>query len=134
MMSVQRLPENQLTARTRLMQEAADKIGAGDRFSLVPQAVTFDPDWHYGLDDPHDARHSKRWVNDQGVEQGTCTHCGNCDIGCPTQAKNTLDLNYLARAEQLGAEVRALHQVRCITPERTVRLIAATVSCSARPR
>jgi cholesterol oxidase len=117
MMSVQRLPENQFTARTRLMQEAAGKIGAADRFSLVPQAVTFDPDWHYGLDDPHDARHSKRWVNDQGVAQGTCTHCGNCDIGCPTQAKNTLDLNYLARAEQLGAEVRALHQVRCITPE-----------------
>jgi cholesterol oxidase len=117
MLSVRCLPENQLTPRTRLMQEAAAAIGAADRFTLVPQAVAFDPQWHYGLDNPHDARHSRRWVNAQGVEQGTCIHCGNCDIGCPTQAKNTLDLNYLARAEQLGAEVRALHQVRCITPE-----------------
>jgi cholesterol oxidase len=119
MLQVQTLPANQLTARTRLMQEAAGKIGAAERFSLVPQAVTFNPDWHYGLNNPHDTSQSRRWVNAQGVEQGTCTHCGNCDIGCPTQAKNTLDLNYLARAEQLGAEVRALHQVRCITPEGT---------------
>ncbi|MFN3713073.1 MAG: GMC oxidoreductase [Alcanivoracaceae bacterium] len=116
MLVVRSLPENQLTARTRLMQEAAAAIGAADRFQLVPQAVAFDPQWHYGLDSPHDRRHSRRWVNDQGVEQGTCIHCGNCDIGCPTLAKNSLDLNYLARAEQLGAEVRALHQVRCITP------------------
>ena len=43
-------------------------------------------------------------------------HCGNCDIGCPVQAKNTLDLNYLARAEQLGAEIRPLQQVRWIRP------------------
>src|SRR5690606_39095177 len=49
-------------------------------------------------------------------QQGTCVHCGNCDIGCPVQAKNTLDLNYLAAAEDLGVDVRPLHQVRCITP------------------
>ena len=116
MMAVQRLPDNQLTARTRLMREAAEKIGAGERFTLVPQAVAFNPDWHYGLDNPHDLSQSRSWVNDQGVTQGTCIHCGHCDIGCPTQAKNTLDLNYLALAEQLGAEVRALHQVRCIAP------------------
>lgn len=117
MLAVQTLPENQLTARTRLMQEAATRVGAGERFRLVPQAVAFNPEWHYGLKDPHDVKHSRPWINDQGVTQGTCVHCGNCDIGCPTQAKNTLDLNYLARAEQLGAEIRALHQVRCIARE-----------------
>lgn len=116
MMAVQTLPENQLTPRTRLMQEAASRIGAADRFSLVPQAVAFDPQWHYGLDRPHDIRHSKTWTNAQGRSQGTCIHCGNCDIGCPVQAKNTLDLNCLADAERHGAQIRALHQVRCITP------------------
>jgi cholesterol oxidase len=50
------------------------------------------------------------------VRQGTCIHCGNCDIGCPVQAKNTLDLNYLAAAEQQGAEIRPLHLVRRLLP------------------
>jgi cholesterol oxidase len=49
--------------------------------------------------------------------QGTCVHCGNCVIGCQVKAKNTLDLNYIPRAEKHGAEVRPLHLVRYIEPE-----------------
>ncbi|KAF0809191.1 cholesterol oxidase [Alcanivorax sp. S71-1-4] len=116
MMNVQPLPVNQYTPRTRLMRDAAESIGAGERFRVLPQAVTFDPDWHDQLPQPFDYGHSRAWTNDQGRQQGTCVHCGNCDIGCPVQAKNTLDLNYLAAAEDLGVDVRPLHQVRCITP------------------
>jgi cholesterol oxidase len=79
-------------------------------------AVTFDKNWHYGLPDPHDPRHSRKFVNDQGQEQGTCIHLGNCVIGCDVKAKNTLDLNYIPRAEQHGAEVRPLHLVTRIEP------------------
>jgi cholesterol oxidase len=32
-------------------------------------------------------------------------------VGCPTKAKNTLDVNYLAVARDHGADVRPLHQV-----------------------
>jgi cholesterol oxidase len=60
---------------------------------------------------------SKTFVNAEGREQGTCVHLGNCDIGCDVNARNTLDLNYLARAEAKGAEVRALHLVRAIAPD-----------------
>lgn len=116
MMNVQLLPENQLTARTKLMRDAAAAVGAEDRFRRVPLAVTFDPTWHYGMPQPFDHAHSRPWINAQGQQQGTCIHCGNCDIGCPVLAKNTLDLNYLAEAEQLGAEIRPLHHVRCIEP------------------
>ena len=42
---------------------------------------------------------AERFVNAQGVEQGTCVHLANCDIGCDVDAKNTLDRNYLALAE-----------------------------------
>ena len=59
-------------------------------------------------DDPYDYRHSKSWVNAQGKQQGTCTHCGNCDLGCRS-GQNTLDLNYLAAAESAGAEIRLHH-------------------------
>lgn len=116
MMNVQLLPENQLTARTQLMRDAAAAVGAADRFRRVPLAVTFDPGWHYGLAQPFDHARSRTWINAQGQQQGTCIHCGNCDIGCPVLAKNTLDLNYLADAERLGAEIRPLHHVRCIEP------------------
>jgi cholesterol oxidase len=51
-----------------------------------------------------------------GQQQGTCIHLGNCDIGCDVRAKNALDVNYIPRAEQRGAEVRPLHLVRYIEP------------------
>ncbi|MEX2446350.1 MAG: GMC family oxidoreductase, partial [Dehalococcoidia bacterium] len=53
---------------------------------------------------------------EHGQEQGTCIHLGNCDIGCDVLAKNTLDLNYLARAEAHGTEVRPLHLVGKVEP------------------
>lgn len=116
MLTPQHLPRSQWTPRTLLMQEAAEKTGNAARFSTVPQAVAFSSSWHHGLDQPHSAVHSQPWVNAFGKQQGTCVHCGNCDTGCAVQAKNTLDLNYLAVAEQHGAEVRALHHVRNIAP------------------
>lgn len=111
------LPENQWTRRTRLMKEAAERLGEGHRFRTVPQAITFDPGWTYEQEDPFAPARSKTWTNAFGMQQGTCIHCGNCDIGCAVQAKNTLDLNYIPRAERHGAEVRALHHVRNIAPQ-----------------
>ena len=116
MLGVQELPDNQLTARFNLMKEAAQKCGWGDRFRKLPLAVSFDPNF-----DPEKAPargdvHSKTFTNIHGVEQGTCVHCGNCDIGCQVKAKNTLDLNYLAVAEQHHAEIRPLHVVTKLEP------------------
>jgi len=44
-------------------------------------------------------------------------HLGNCDIGCDVRAKNSLDVNYIPRAEQHGADLRPLHVVRYIEPQ-----------------
>ena len=118
MLNVQTLPQNQLTERYKLMKEAAEKLGYGERFRDLPLAVTFNPEWNYGLPDPFNDRHSKTWTNAQGQQQGTCVHCGNCDIGCQVKAKNTLDLNYLPWAEKHGAEVRPLHLVYNISQDR----------------
>jgi cholesterol oxidase len=49
-----------------------------------------------------------------GVFQLPCDYSGNCLIGCATQAKNTLDVNYLALAERHRAEVQPLHRVDVI--------------------
>ncbi|GAB2889359.1 GMC family oxidoreductase [Paralcaligenes sp. KSB-10] len=119
MLDVQELPEAQWSEHTRLMQESAQKCGWGDRFHTVPLAVSFDREWRYDLADAHADHHSRKFINAQGKLQGTCVHCGNCDIGCQVSAKNTLDLNYLALAESKGAEIWPLHLVCSLEPEGT---------------
>lgn len=112
MMAVQEIPQGQLTNRYKMLQRGAEAIGHSDRFKSMPLALSFDPDWNYDLPKPLDHSHSKPFVNEQGQEQGTCIHLGNCDIGCDVKAKNTLEYNYIPQAEQHGAEVRSLHIVR----------------------
>jgi cholesterol oxidase len=116
MLAAVRLPAAQWTERTRLMRLAAERTGLAERFDTLDLAVSFDDAWSYDLPDPHSSTHAKSFVNAHGKVQGTCVHLGNCDIGCDVNARNTLDLNYLARAEMLGAEVCPLRLVRGITP------------------
>jgi cholesterol oxidase len=111
------VPASQVPERLRLVQRAAAALGYESRFRPMPVAITFDDQWTYDRTTPFDAKHSRTWVNEHGKEQGTCVHCGNCYLGCQVKARNTLDLNYLARAEALGAEIRPLHLVRTLTPE-----------------
>lgn len=51
-----------------------------------------------------------------GVQQQRCQNLGRCDSGCPIHAKNTVDITYIARAEQFGAEVHTLHEVLRLDP------------------
>ena len=118
MMNVQPVPRGQWPARTSLMHEAATATGQADRFRPLELAVNFDPGWDPGRRSAgYDPARSRRFTNAEGIEQGTCVHLGECDIGCPVLARNTLDLNYLPRAEHHGAEVRPLHVVRAIERE-----------------
>ena len=117
-LDVQTIPDNQLTKRFLLMKEGARALGHSDRFQKLPLAVTFDKNWSPDLEDPFNDKHSKKYTNAQGQEQGTCVHCGNCIIGCQVKAKNTLDLNYIPLAQKHGAEVRPLHVVRYIEPDK----------------
>ncbi len=115
-MDLQVIPDGQLTQRFVLAREAARNLGYEDRFSKAPLAVSFSEDWNYQLEDPFNPKHSRQFTNAHGQRQGTCIHLGNCDIGCDVRAKNSLDVNYIPRAEQRGAEVRPLHLVRFIEP------------------
>lgn len=40
-----------------------------------------------------------------GAPQQGCQNLGRCDIGCPIDAKNTVELTWIRRAEQFGAQV-----------------------------
>ncbi|HEX5726885.1 MAG TPA: GMC oxidoreductase [Longimicrobiaceae bacterium] len=117
MLNVQQLPDNQLTARYQLVKEGAEAIGDGDRFGKLDIAVTFSEQYPRTPEDPFDNSNTFPWVNAFGRHQGTCVHCGNCDVGCQVLAKNTLDLNYLAAAQQAGAAIQAMTQVSHVAPE-----------------
>jgi cholesterol oxidase len=95
--------------RTELFQTVARKIGRDS--SLVDINVFFGNDFANPLEPGVQEK------NRYGALQASCTYCGECDVGCNYQAKNTLDLNYLYRAESsYGAEIRTEHFVDRIVP------------------
>eukprot|EP01018_Ginkgo_biloba_P020085 Gb_39397 [translate_table: standard] len=56
----------------------------------------------------------KQGKNQAGLDQNACTACGNCIAGCPYNAKNSTDKNYIALAA--GCEVKTECQVRFVVP------------------
>jgi cholesterol oxidase len=110
------LPDNQLSPHFKLFRQAADNANYTNRFFKPPLAISFSSTFSYDKPDPFSDKNSVPFVNKQGVTQGTCVHCGNCDIGCQVHAKNTLDLNYIPLAKQNGAEVWPLHVAQKIEP------------------
>ena len=118
MLELCHVPEGQRSERAKLLREGARNNRWDARFHPVPVAVRFDPDLTYESSQRPDPQWSLREQNRHGAWQGTCAQLGNCDIGCDVGAKNTLDKNYLFRAEQHhGATIWPRRLVRCITPE-----------------
>jgi cholesterol oxidase len=61
-----------------------------------------------------DPARPQRVINAAGVAQSTCNYCGECVLGCPSMAKTTLDLTYVAVALRAGAQLRPLSEVVAI--------------------
>lgn len=88
-------------ARTIVLEDLAERMGVRRATTRPNLAVRFDS--------------SDAWkLNQHGIGQRGCTFTGECVLGCNRSAKNSLDHNYLAVAEQngatavTGAEVRRL--------------------------
>jgi choline dehydrogenase-like flavoprotein len=105
MLRVSAVPQK--LAKTLQLQRAADHIPntpAGHWFR-TPLAVNFERDG----------------PNDYGPEQHPCDMRGECWMGCARLAKNTLDMNYLARAEagSPAPDIRTLAEVISIEHDGT---------------
>jgi cholesterol oxidase len=103
------------TPKTLAMETAARALGLS--ITRPPIAVTFSrtpgsaPGRNQVLEPaPYGSVHG------DGTVRTTCTLSGECDIGCNTGAKNTLDHNYLSAAKAAGADIRTFHDVRGIRP------------------
>ncbi|WP_028272501.1 GMC oxidoreductase [Arthrobacter sp. UNC362MFTsu5.1] len=103
------------TPKTLAMETAARALGLS--ITRPPIAVTF-------AASPGEAPARNRAlapapygsIHGDGTVRTTCTLSGECDIGCNTGAKNTLDHNYLSAAKAAGADIRTHHDVRGIRP------------------
>jgi cholesterol oxidase len=99
------------TPKTIAMKEAAEALEL--EWQLPKLAVTFgnpDEDPAPGEPIPKDP------IGLYDGTRSTCRLCGECDIGCNYGSKNTLDYNYLPKAQHEGAELRTLAEVRRIEP------------------
>ncbi len=56
------------------------------------------------------------FFNGEGPDRKGCDYCGRCMTGCPNNAKNTLDKNYLYLAQKKGLEILANNYVTDVKP------------------
>ncbi|SFI26015.1 MULTISPECIES: GMC oxidoreductase [Microbacterium] len=100
------------TAKTVAFERAAVDIGMPA--FRPPLAVTFARPGE--APEPGAELPTPAYGNLHGHRRVTCTLCAECDVGCNTGAKNSLDHTYLSAARHHGAEIRTLHEVRGIRP------------------
>jgi cholesterol oxidase len=118
--------------KTLAMKEAAAELKAKckdskDTIEWIPLnlAVSFKQRHAGGPNAPHDSNNppvtgepiEERWgTNYHGKTRYTCVNCGECDFGCNTGSKNTLDYTYITAAKHQGADIRTLCEVKSFAP------------------
>ena len=91
-----------LTAADDVLKAVADDLGVSHTFHPTEVGVFFGepgktvPDPYFG---------------GVGPDRAGCTFCAQCMTGCPNNAKNTLDRNYLYLAERAGAQIHPMTTV-----------------------
>ena len=89
------------------LRNVASKMGIKNSFEAPNVAVYFGKP-NEETQDPY--------FNGKGPSRSGCTYCGQCMTGCPNNAKNTLDKNYLFLAQKLGAKIIAEKTVKKVKP------------------
>ncbi|MEQ5833698.1 GMC family oxidoreductase [Marinobacter sp. NFXS9] len=93
------------------LRDMARVAGVEDSFYYTDVGVFFGDD-----NDAQGTEYPDPYFDGEGPARNSCIACGGCMVGCPYNAKNTLDKNYLYLAERRGAEVRAETQVVDVKP------------------
>ncbi|WAR43158.1 GMC oxidoreductase [Methylomonas rapida] len=89
-------PRRKIT-RTELFQKFAEQEKRTSKLADI--CVFFGDDYSYkGQAQPLPI--GEQELNRYGARQTSCVYCGECDVGCNTHSKNTLDLNYLHVGEK----------------------------------
>jgi cholesterol oxidase len=121
------------TPKTWAMKEAAEKLEANKcpdskdtiEWIRLNLAVSFKQKHAGGPDAPDDPSNppvtgepivERYGENYHKKTRYTCVLCGECDFGCNTGSKNTLDYTYITAAKHNNAEIRTLCEVKSFAP------------------
>ena len=91
----------------QILKQLAEKQNRAKHFEPTKVAVFFG-EADKTVTDPY--------FDGKGPERAGCNNCGACMTGCPHNAKNTLDKNYLHLAQKLGVEIIAEKEVVDVSP------------------
>jgi cholesterol oxidase len=83
------------------LRQTAEVMGTPESFGPTPLGIYFNED---------ESRKPDPFFNGAGPDRQGCIHCGACLTGCPHDAKNSLDLNYLYLAEKNGVAILPEHK------------------------
>lgn len=100
------------SVKTEAMQAAADRLNL--EWQLTPLGVTFANGDAPPV--PGEPIPKPSFGNLHGRTRTTCVLCGECDVGCNTGSKNTLDHTYLSAAAHAKADIRTRCEVRSFAP------------------
>ena len=106
-------PHTDLTPKTRALRRAAERLDLD--YFRPPLAVSFAGQGQRP-GDPVLGPNGERERNLHGAARRTCDLCGECNLGCNSGSKNTLDHTYLSVAQRAGADLRDRCEVRTVTP------------------
>ena len=106
-----------ITHADKLLRECAEDAGVGDTFHVNDVGVYFGEPG-VTVSDPY--------FNGQGPDRTGCVLCGGCMVGCRHGAKNTLDMNYLFLAENLGVDIIPETKVVDVQPDDSGNYILVT--------
>ena len=95
-LGVKKIPPNVPLSKVTWLKTASERIN-GPQVKPAPVAVSFSTE-----------------VNGFKAQRQRCVLCGNCITGCNHSAKNTLPMNFLAGAANLGAEIFCGMRVQAI--------------------
>jgi cholesterol oxidase len=87
------------------LQKVAKKLGKENEFNAPNVSVYFGDPKKETIDP---------FFNGEGPARKGCQFCGQCMTGCPHNAKNTLDKNYLYLAQKKGVKIKAEKKVTTI--------------------
>ena len=100
-------PQKYTTAADRIMQEVAGDMGIAEGPGR-PWVSVYQGEPDKLVPDPY--------FGGEGPDRRGCNQCGRCMLGCPHNAKNSLDKNYLWLAEKKGLGVRTGTEVVGVRP------------------
>ncbi|HEV7242233.1 MAG TPA: GMC family oxidoreductase [Thermoanaerobaculia bacterium] len=114
-MKPQRYPldysEHYATWKTRTMKQVAGALGMS--FETPPLAVTFGNDEHHPVPGQVIVEEHRNYHD---ADRLSCVLVGECNVGCNSGSKNSLDYTYISAAQRAKANISILSEVKAFRP------------------